>query len=551
MFSKKLYYVVNMAWQQFARDYSGRIIDVRNISEEYVQEHGNESFKCLECGSPMLSKRGNVKEWHFAHIGGKNVVCSYESYLHKLGIIKFVEAYKARIEANKQLLLEVAKGRICYRNECPYGKVELCGRVDGYGIVPLLPDFKNIEIEVKDGNFIPDVLLSADDGRKIYIEIVVTHFSEPRKIASGVPIVEIELKSEADLNLLTKGMLSQRDENIGVFNFGQYMKKVDYQCEKGLQIAKEQFVNHYRRCVREGRPLKLEYSFDVICSRKDCPYIEGHCCMSRKSGEFDLARLCKEDQPDNVSESFSPDFYLETIKERKKIRFSFCYRLFRNAEFIDGIPTVQFALDYEPRLGPWVNSDVWETDSGYFNVTSLVQRKSGSWTCSCICNFDDDVRYYNFEQRKERDLCGDGLRFFEVIVLDKNGVVKDYGANRIDKIHQIMSQIWDEVEDYILIPYKGGLGAPSYDDRFLQSLFEKDCNACLHCLDKRIIGTKKHVLTCRLNKQTCKNEDALDCEKFKRNRNIRYGKLEDYSCSYKYRGSEDIIEAWKRYRLKK
>ena len=143
------------------------------------------------------------------------------------------------------------------------------------------------------------------------------------------------------------------------------------------------------------------------------------------------------------------------------------------------------------------------------------------------------------------------MKFFEVVVLGKNGVVKDLGVARIDEIHQAMTQIWDKVEDYILIPYKDGLGAPSYDDRFLQSLFEKSCNACLHCLDKRIIGTKTHVLTCRLNKQTCENEDALDCEKFKRNLNIRYGKLEDYSCSYKYRGSENIIEAWKRYRLKK
>lgn len=512
-----------MTWQRFAKDYSGHIIDIYNVSDAYVQEHGNESFKCIECGNPMLSKRGKVKEWHFAHVGGKNVVCSFESYLHRVGIIKFVEAYNALVETSKPFFLEVAKGQTCFRGECPYGRKEPCGRVDGYENIPLLPNFRHVETEIRDGDFVPDVLLMDDNGHKIYIEIVVSHFAEPRKIASGVPIVEIELKTEADLALFADGMLTQRNESVSMYNFDQFMMRVDYHCEKALQKAKNQFIDHYRQCVREGIPLKLEYSFDILCCREDCPYIEAHCCGTRDHGGYDIARFCKEVPSESSSSEFSPDFYLETKKEGEKIRFNFCYNLFTNAESFDGVRTVQFALDNEFQSQPWLSTGIWAND--------------------------DDVRYFNFLSHKYKDLCGEEMKYFDLIVLGKNGETKHVGIGRIDEIHQGMSQIWDKVEDYILIPATYGQQATFYDNKYLQSLFEKSCNACLHCLDKK--AGSVHMLLCQLYKRDCKNEDALTCEFFKRNLKIRKGKIFWYACSYKYRNSEHVIDAWKRYRLKR
>lgn len=513
-----------MTWQRFAKDRTGCIVDVYNVSDAYVHEHGNDSFTCLECGNPMLTKRGKIKEWHFAHVGGKNVVCSYESYLHKLGIIKFIETYKARMDANDPFLLEIAKGKICHRGECPYGRKVPCGTVEGYEVVSLLPDFKKIEREVKDGDFIPDILLTADDGRKVYVEIVVSHFSEPRKIASGVPIVEIELKSELDFSLFIKDGLTERNESVSFFNFDQYRSKYNYDCDFRLKEAKIQFIDNFRRCVRSGSPLNLDYSFEIMCSREDCPYIEGHCCGERGHGRYDIARLCKEIPSNSEPGVFTPDVYLETKKEGEKIRFNFCYKLFTNADSFDGMRTVQFALDNEFQSKTWMSTGIWDDD--------------------------DEVRYFNFVSHKQKDLCEDGLRFFELVVLGKNGVASCPGAGRIDQIHQAMSQIWDKVEDYILIPYVNGPRLPSYDDKYLQSLFEKSCNACLHCLDRRITGSQEHVLTCKLYNRGCENEDAVDCEAFKRNLKVRYGKFNDYSYSYKYRGSERILEAWRRYRLK-
>lgn len=513
-----------MTWQRFAKDRTGCIVDVYNVSDAYVQEHGNDSFTCLECGNPMLTKRGKIKEWHFAHVGGKNVVCSYESYLHKLGIIKFIETYKARMDANEPFLLEIAKGKICHYGECLYGKKKPCGDVLGYEVVSLLPDFKKIEREVRDGDFIPDILLTADDGRKVYIEIVVSHFSEPRKRDSGIPIVEIELKTESDFSLFIEDGLTERNESVRMFNFDQCKTKVDYRCETRLQEAKNQFVSMYRACARGGYPLNLEFFYEILCSREDCPYIEGHRCMDRDSGYYDIARLCKEVPSDNSTDTFLPDFFIETKKEGEKIRFNFCFKLSTKADGFGDVRTVQFALDNEYNSKPWESRNIWDDD--------------------------EEVRYFNFAKHQHKDLCSGGLRYFELIILDKSGEVKCPGIGRIDQIHQAMSAIWDKVEDYILIPISYGQRGPSYDQKFAKMLFEKSCNACLHCLDKRRVGSAEHILTCQLRKRGCDNTDALDCPYFKRNLKVRHSKMADYAYSYKYRGHEYVISAWQRYRLK-
>lgn len=518
-----LYIIHDMTWQRFAKDRTGSIVDIYNVSDAYVQEHGNDSFTCLECGNPMLTKRGKIKEWHFAHVGGKNVVCSYESYLHKLGIIKFIETYKKRMDAHEPFYVEIAKGTICRRGECPYGKKVVCGNIEGYESAALLPYFGKIEREVRDGDFIPDILLTANNGMKIYIEIVVSHFSEPRKIASGVSIVEIELKSESDFSLFTEGCLSERNESIRMFNFSRYRTKVDYGCERKLQEAKAAFINRYRACVRNGYPLNLVHTIQIMCSREDCPYIEGHCCSDPECINYDVAKLCKEVPFDSEDGVFTPDFYLETKKEGEKIRFNFCYKLFSNADKFGDVRTVQFTFDTECGADPWLARNIWDSDS--------------------------ETRFFNFLTHKQKDLCENGLRLFDFIVCEKNGYVRRFGVCRIDQIHQEISKNWDNVDDYILIPVAYGQSVPFYDNKYLKSLFEKSCNACLHCLDKKFGAD--HILSCELYKRGCNNEEALKCPNFKRNLKVRYGKMGDYAYSYKYRGSERIIEAWRRYRLKR
>ena len=515
------YIIYYMTWQRFAKDFSGNIVDVYNISDDYVHEHGNESFICLNCGKPMLSKRGKVKEWHFAHIDVKNINCSYESYLHKLGIAKFIEAYKNRIKSNNPFLLQIATGETCQYTECPYGRAIPCGKINDYAIISPFHGFQKIEREVQDGDFIPDILLTSNDGRKIYVEIVVKHFAEPRKIASRIPIIEIELKTEGDIEtLFSQDILSQHNENINMFNFDQHMIKVNYNCEKKIQKEKNEFIRNYQWHVQNKQPLIIQIDYEILCNHEDCPYIEGNLCRDFEFEEIDIASLYKESFAENSAETFSPDFVLTNKEDGSKLRFNFCYELFSNAESFNNIKTIQFNIENEFGTTPWRDN--------------------------YICQYDKEIRYFNIPMHKQKNLCGDCLRKFELVVLGKDGKVYFPGFAAIDFIQHYMSQIRNNVDDYILIPiFDERKKLPSTPPKVAEA-FQKSCNACLHCLDKRIVGSKKRNLTCQHYMRPCENDDALDCEIFKRNLKIQ----NDRACSQKYRGLEWLIKAWKRYRLK-
>lgn len=509
-----------MTWRRFARDYAGNIVDIYNIDNFFVKEHGNDSFKCLECNKPMRSRRGKKNLWHFSHIEGEKTICSNESYLHKLGIAKFIEAYKARIERNSPFHLEIAQGETCSYLECPYGRTNPCCQVKGYKILSLFHDFRNIEREVKDGDFIPDILLTANDGRKIYVEIVVKHFAEPRKIASGIPIIEIELKSEDDISLFSEDILSQRNENINMFNFDQYMVKVNYGCEKRLQTAKDLFIQNFRSHVHNKQPLIMRFDYKILCNNADCPYIKDHLCVDYCSEEMDLVEFYEEQPVEGSSETFTPDFFLTNKNDGTTLRFNFCYELFSKAQPFDDIQTIQFALIDKEGTIPWFNDYIYELDR--------------------------EIRFFNISQPKQENLCKEILRRFELIVQGKDGKIYFPGVAYIDFIHQYVPQIKENLNDYILLPVFDEQDSWPCSAEEFEPIFEEKCNACLHCLDKRIPGSKKRKLTCQLFNRPCENDEASECECFKRNLKIQNNR----SKSQQFRGLEWAIESWERLRLK-
>lgn len=513
-----------MPWQRFAKDCFGHIVDIYNVSDAYIAEHGNESFTCLECGQAMLSKRGNIRDHHFAHVAGKKVKCSYESYLHKLGILKFIESYENQIKKNSRYVLEIATGNTCHHGKCPYGKKEPCHNITGYKTLPLLPSFNKVEREVRDGDFIPDILLTSEDGRKIYVEIAVTHFSEPSKTNSGIPIVEINLKSEENLKIFENDFLSQRNELVSMFNFDQDMKKIDYDCESQLQEAKNEFIANFRKHVSTRRPLNICTGITFVCNREDCPYIEKHCCQERRQLKIDIAANCSELRP-NTGEGFSPDCYLTFKKNGEKLRFNFCYKLSSNADAFNGEKTIQFVLRNDS-LPPW------EFDN-FYNDTSYDSR----YPC--------ETRFFNFPSCIPVNFCEKGPRHFNVVIYNIDGSVIFPGIMSIEDIHREIKENRDKIEDYILLPFIGGQGELLCSQQKIAPLFKKNCDVCINCDDKKCPGVGR-IQTCKLSKQLCHNENAQTCEHFKRNLKIKNG----HACSLPYREFEEIIIAWQMYRLK-
>ena len=63
-------------YQHFAFDVNNNIIDIHNTDKICEQR-----YFCPYCHNEMIAKRGNIRQWHFAH---KTEKCSYDNYLHSI-----------------------------------------------------------------------------------------------------------------------------------------------------------------------------------------------------------------------------------------------------------------------------------------------------------------------------------------------------------------------------------------------------------------------------------------------------------------------------------
>jgi hypothetical protein len=125
---------------------------------------------CFECGEPVVAKKGEKNEHHFAHISNKeSCFINPESILHKF-------AKQVIIEANGLLLPALPN------SEETEAK---------------LWQFSQITPEVKFGNIQPDLMVMVDKDT-YFIEIAVTSFVDEVKLerikAIGTPTVELDLR---------------------------------------------------------------------------------------------------------------------------------------------------------------------------------------------------------------------------------------------------------------------------------------------------------------------------------------------------------------------
>lgn len=176
---------------------------------------------CPECDAPLVAKKGErrLKVWHFAHYAGTSCTGALESSLHL--------AVKTIIEREKQFLLPPC-------NVVRYAEKDLSVllREEGMGVC-IFPPFKyvpevwdiealknsldkgfaqrprsqqlikfdKVHLEQTEGNIRPDIVGVAD-GKRIFIEVAVTHFIDKEKLrrirARGVPTIEFVIEYGTD-----------------------------------------------------------------------------------------------------------------------------------------------------------------------------------------------------------------------------------------------------------------------------------------------------------------------------------------------------------------
>ena len=141
--------------------------------------------------------------------------CSLETYLHQVGKQLFYETYQSCLNSERLFDIIFERPRLCDRCE-QTSACEMSSRPFSYS---LTNSFKNISLEKRDDIFIPDILLKTESGEKLYVEIVVTHYSTQDKMSSGVRLIEIKIESEDDFALIRSCKLSEEDNRVKFINF--------------------------------------------------------------------------------------------------------------------------------------------------------------------------------------------------------------------------------------------------------------------------------------------------------------------------------------------
>lgn len=250
-------------------------------------------FFCISCDGELVPRLGEKRVKHFAHKVEQN--CSLETYLHKLGKLRFIEKYQSCLDNGTEFQLKIPFIKDCHAHS-DIG-LECTQELDQCQVLDLTKTYSDVRVEKKDGQFIPDVLLRGKNGETIFVEIAVFHHSEQEKLDSGNQIIEITLDSEDDLEVFAKNLLDARDPRISIHNFDRHIVQSS-NCEKNTcphtpntQILDgvRAFSQEYRNCVEKGIPFHIfpaqisQCSFSKIGDKHECEDI--------KFGRFDLVKF--------------------------------------------------------------------------------------------------------------------------------------------------------------------------------------------------------------------------------------------------------------------
>lgn len=198
---------------RFALNENGQTVCADDIAGQLVVD----KYSCVGCGNPLIAKvNGEKVKPHFAH--KVQVECSGETYLHKLGKAAFVETYKKCLEEGEPFKIRLRSAKTCTKfypaimTGCSLGEVEKEYDLTGY--------YQHVEVEKRDGQFIPDVLLVSKTrpDETIYIEIAYTHFLSEQKERSHKRIIEIPIESEEDVEKIRRANLSANEALFIGFN---------------------------------------------------------------------------------------------------------------------------------------------------------------------------------------------------------------------------------------------------------------------------------------------------------------------------------------------
>lgn len=212
MAEKKYYY-------RYALDNEGKLIHISEVNES----NRSDGYRCFSCGEELIPVLGKTNAHHFRH---KTSICSYETYLHKLA----KHTLKQKFDTLQEFEIVVPQNRLCINIQtCKFGHEDICSvkehrKYDLKGRGQYDSCFE--ERPVLDGRFVADLLIESTKGNRkpLLIEFWVTHKSSEEKINSGLPIIEIHIENELQVEDLFSNPIGCQDAKyeLEFYNFKKH-----------------------------------------------------------------------------------------------------------------------------------------------------------------------------------------------------------------------------------------------------------------------------------------------------------------------------------------
>ncbi len=177
----------------YALDEHQNVIYIHDVNQENRKEH---TYHCIECGEELIPRLGTKRVLHFAH-KCNTPNCTGETYLHKLAKRRIKEHF----ERSDSFMIKYFQNHKCFKHKtCPLYNIKCVSRnIEEFNLKEY---YNTCQEEKQYENYTADILLtnSREPNKKpIFIEIHVKHKSTEEKINSGNRIIELTIKSEADI----------------------------------------------------------------------------------------------------------------------------------------------------------------------------------------------------------------------------------------------------------------------------------------------------------------------------------------------------------------
>jgi hypothetical protein len=452
-----------------------RIIDILTVDP---MNRGD--YRCISCGQTLSAVLGQKRTMHFRH---KTVTksCLEETYLHRLGKRLFYDTFNSRLEKKQPFEIIFTRPR-----ECNFCQISVpCRIAPKQETIDLTQKFTRAYLEKLDNGFVPDILLQADSGEVMYVEIAVTHESSEDKISSGVELIEISIQNEEDLDQITSGRLienTEKDSKIKFHNFKPIVNDFSIECLK--QAAKRTFIEVYESCCKNGEPFKIFYNRPRECTAcKTC----APCAIEPRKEPFDLTKRFKIVKS---AETLNPEVLLQTGSgKRLRIIFTGPSDLIQDHFFSDDYG-ISIRLKNEKDL-------------------SLIKPQK-------ISPKDKKVKFYNFNPEPAKDdFSSECDRPVHVFILDQ----KD-GDARIKILTRIEYET-QKVNENIYLEIVKNSSSEEYRHALEQSFKAGrnviNCFLCSH-YDKilRWQGLTNYLIACKFKNTACYSYYATACESYER-----------------------------------